>query len=59
MSGCNHCWLYKQVIYSGPRGGTLVYRWCAKCGIVHIGEVTKWRRPRRNEFGTHHTSRKP
>lgn len=47
---CKHSWSYVHTVYGGPRGGCLVRRYCHKCGQEQVGEVTRWRKPRPDEF---------
>ncbi len=50
LKKCNHYWNYVHAVYSGPRGAFSVRRWCTKCGAESVGTITKWRKPRLNEF---------
>ena len=47
---CKHYWCYVQAVHSGPRGGSLVRRYCTKCDIEQVGSVRGWREPRPDEF---------
>ena len=54
---CDHYWCYVHGVYGGETddGGkeddeTLVRRWCSRCGTEQVGEVTKWREPKPDEF---------
>ena len=48
--GCNHYWFYEHTVYGSDGGGTTVVRQCSNCNEVQVGEVTRWREPRENEF---------
>ena len=47
---CDHTWSVVHTIYGGPRGGTLIRRWCYKCGLQQVGTVRRWRTEREDEF---------
>lgn len=55
MGKCNHYWNIVHTVYGGPRGGTLVRRFCSKCPKEQVGVVERWRPPKPNEFD--HTAR--
>lgn len=48
---CNHHWNHEQSVYGGPRSGSLIRKWCDKCGLELVGQVSRWRAPRPGEFG--------
>lgn len=50
METCDHFWCYEHSIYAGPRYGTLIRKYCGKCGLELVGEVTRWRPPLPDEF---------
>ena len=50
MSECKHFWSVVHAVYGGDKGSTCVRRWCSDCGEEQVGEVTKWRAPRQDEF---------
>lgn len=50
MPKCNHQWCYEHSVYAGPRGSTLVRRFCSKCGTERVGRVSHWREPLPDEF---------
>lgn len=47
---CQHYWNYDHTTYSGPRGATLVRRWCDDCKTIQVGSVRDWRLERDDEF---------
>ncbi len=47
---CDHVWMYLHTIYSGVRGGTAVRRFCHHCDCSEVGNVTRWRNERPDEF---------
>ena len=49
MKKHEHSWSYVHAVYEGPRGAHCVRRYCA-CGVEQVGTVTRWRKPRPNEF---------
>ena len=40
---CAHEWRFDPEVYIGFRGEPLVRKWCPKCKLTQLGEVTKWR----------------
>ena len=47
---CNHLWSYVHAVYGGPKGGTLVRRYCSLCPKEQVGIVERWRDPHPDEF---------
>ena len=47
---CRRVWNVVHAVYSGKPGVNFIRRWCSECGVEQVGEVTRWRLPRKDEF---------